>query len=775
MPHSIPLACHLIVAISLSATARPATFETDNFRLAIRPDGTVHSLLSKTTGKEYFSPGEHVPFARVSRGGTLQPSGEGKRADITHRWIYRDGESFEASSATFQGNELAVQFADTSVTATFRVTSKPDYLAFELLELTGTPVDRIEWLCLNLAELPHRGAWVNFAFNQQFGICLCAGNVRTNVEMDETGESVSLRAVAESNPGLPGTVAVLFGCPDPRERFLEVMSVVERDFDLPAGATNRRRSEQRLSYLWATRPTPKNIGQFVELAKRAGLRMILFSYTDFAKTAGHFPWKESYPGGMADLKNVTGTIRNAGLKVGLHIHYSKAHKSDPYVSPVPDERLHQLRLFTLAQSVDLKADVLPVEEDPTGCTLDDKRRIVKLGAELVAYEGFRTEPTFAFTGCQRGHLGTAASPHAKGERVGLLNVDTWPIFVRFDQTTDIQDEVGRRIGDIYRQTGPYEMVYFDGAEDVQPPFWHHVASAQQRVFRCLDPPPPVCESALYSHYSWHMITRSNAYDIVAPAAGMKDFCRLMPCPTAAERVNDFSRIEFGWLGHFGGGPNAAAGPDVWEYVVSRAAAWDCPISLKLSLPEIRTNPRWEDCLDVIRIWEDARLDNHFSDSQRQSLRNVCEEDAHYVPCFDQRGIWENIRTNQGLTPIQRRILANRQEHHLFIDERGKHELVPITEIPLAHAPIKAYWFRRASHPRHVYVLLWAVDEDASLRLPRTGNPLHLMRPFGTELPLEKTGNETVVTVADRSYLVFADVGAKEVTHIVSEAISNTTK
>ena len=715
------------------------------------------------------------PLCTGLRGGTLQPSGEGKRADITHRWVYHGGETFAASGATFQGNGLLVRFADTDVTARFRVTCKPDYLAFELLGLTGTPVDRIEWLCLNLSELPQRGAWVNFAFSEQFGVCLCAGNVRTNVEMDETEESVSLRAVADSEPGLDGTVAVLFACPDPREKFLDAMAVVERDFDLPAGVANRRRSGQRLSYLWATRPTPENIDQFVDLAKRAGLRMILFSYTDFAKTAGHFPWRESYPGGMADLKMVTDAIRNAGLKVGLHIHYSKAHKTDPYVSPVPDGRLHLVRQFTLAEGVDVKADVLPVDEDPTGCTMDEKRRIVKLGTELVAYEGFRTEPTYAFTGCQRGHLGTAASPHAKGEHVGLLNVDTWPIFVRFDQNTDIQDEVARRIGEIYRQTGPYEMVYFDGAEDVQPPFWHHVASAQQRVYRCLEPPPPVCESALYFHYSWHMITRSNAYDIVAPAAGMKDFCRLMPCPTAAERVDDFSRVDFGWLGHFGGGPKYAAGPDVWEYVASRAAAWDCPISVKVSLAEVHTNPRWEDCLDAIRIWEDARLGNHLTDSQQQSLQNVRSQDAHYVPCYDQRGIWENIQKNQGLTPIQQQILTNRQEHHLFINERGRYELLPMTEILLADAPIKAYWLQRDSHPHQVYVLLWALEEDATLRLPRTGKPLRLMRPFGTELPLEKSKDETIVTVGARSYLVFADASEEQVAQAISDAISNARK
>jgi hypothetical protein len=348
----------------------------------------------------------------------------------------------------------------------------------------------------------------------------------------------------------------------------------------------------------------------------------------------------------------------------------------------------------------------------------------------------------------------------------LLDVDTWPSFIRFDQDTDIQDEVALRIGEIYRQTGPYEMVYFDGAEDVHAPFWYNVASAQQRVFSQLDPAPPVCEAAHYSHFSWHMITRSNAYDIVAPAGGMKDFCRLMPCPTAAERTKDFSRIDFGWLGRLG---EKNAGPDVWEYVASRAAAWDCPISLKAAPAEITSNPRWEDCLDTIRTWEDARLVNHLTEAQRETLRIVRPEDAHYVPCFDQRGIWENIQANRDLTPVQRRILANRQEHHLFVNEQGQYELVPIAELPVTGEGIKAYWFRRASRPNDTYVLLWAVDGNVELRWPVAGDSVRAMRPFGTELPVRQSGHATVVTIGGRCYLVFVDSDPERVARVLAEA------
>ena len=200
------------------------------------------------------------------------------------------------------------------------------------------------------------------------------------------------------------------------------------------------------------------------------------------------------------------------------------------------------------------------------------------------------------------------------------------------------------------------------------------------------PPPPVCESAQYTHFSWHMISRSNAYDVVASAERMKDFCRLMPCPTAETRSLDFSRIQFGWLVKFGHTRPAAAaaklpGPDVVEYVASRAAAWDCPIALHATLAELQSNPRAEDCLAAIKTWEDARVGNHLSDEDRRVLRNVAPEDARYVPCFEQRQILQNILDNRDLTPSQRRILADRREHHLFMNEQGRYELAQIEEVP----------------------------------------------------------------------------------------------
>ena len=753
-----------------SVAAGAVVLQSRSLRLEIGDDGTLRSLTSLPEGVEYAAGGAPFPIAVIYRGGQAVPDSEGEYAASTGRWIYRGGARFPATRVAQEKDELAVEFGAASVTARYRVRRTDEYLAFELVAVEGEAIDRIDFLRLRVRKLPYLGQWVNAAYDEEFGVCLCGGNLQTHAEMLALEREVMMAATAEAAVGFRGPAAVLFGCHRPQARFLDAMGSVERDFQLPRGAESRRSPLQKLSYLWATRPTPDNIDQYIRFAQRGGFRVLLISYTAFAKGPGHFVWNERYPNGMADLRRVTDAIRRAGLRTGLHIHYSKAGKADPYVTPVPDGRLHAVRTFTLASDLGANDTVIPVAENPGGCTLDDGRRVLQVGKELIQYRAYSTQTPYQFRGGERGHLGTAAAAHARGETVRLLDVDTWPAFIRFDQNTDIQDEVARRIADIYRQTGPYDMVYFDGAEDVHEPFWYHVASAQYRVFRLLDPPPPVCESAHYTHFSWHMISRSNAYDVVAPADGMKDFCRLMPCPTAAARAHDFSRIQFGWLGRFGGRKGACAGPDVYEYVASRAAAWDCPIALHASLEELQSNPRAEDCLAAIKVWEDARVGDQLSDRDRDVLKNVAPEDARYVSCYQQREMFQRARENRGLEDWQRRILADRREHHLFVNEQGRYELVEIQEVPgVAGNAVKVYLFRRAASPADTYVLAWAVDAPARLQLPLNREGLCVMRPFGTPQPFISLGESCEALIGPRTYLVFRHADAQAARQILRRA------
>jgi hypothetical protein len=748
----------LVLGMSLALTG-PAraqvVLQTRDLRLEIGADGLVKSLGARGSGTEYIAGTVPLPIASVYRGGDMTIGSQEVYAEFELP-AYRGGRCFPASAVSLAGDKLTIHFDTANVTATCRVTSQPHYLAFQLLSLAGDPVDRIDLVQLRIKRLPYLGPWIDVACDDQFGICLCAGNIQTTAGMSQQSESVDLRAVATREVALEGATAVLFGCPNPQERFLEVMEIVEHDFGLPPGAKNRRSPVQDYSYMWCS-PTPKDVDQCIALARRAGFRMILFSYTGFTRGAGHFRFNQQFPHGIDDLRTVTDRIRHAGLAVGMHIHYSKADRTDPYVTPVPDERLHQVRIFHLAAGADEKADVLAVRENPAGCTRDKDRRILKIGMELASYRDYTTEPPYRFLGCERGHLKTSAATHAAGEAAGLLDVDDWVKFIRFDQTTDIQDEAARRLAEIINATGPYDMLYFDGAEDVHDPYWYHVANAQYRVYRLLDPAPPVCEAAMSGHFSWHIMSRGCAYDLVNEH--VKSFCREVSCRIAPIRARDFTRIEFGWIARLA----PEMGPDVFEYVLSRGAAWDCPFSIRVTLADAAAHPRAEDCFDTITTWEDARIGGRLTDAQRTMLRTLDPKDYQYVK------VWDALFAPRWIDAWSNKPFHD-QEHHLFVNERGEYELVPIREVSaVAEGRIKAFLFQRGAQPDDTYVVLWARQGELSVLLPVPPERLTVMRPFGVQLPFEESSAGVVISVGSRRYLRLTGMGAEQATTILKGA------
>ncbi len=707
-----------IIAILLSALAcwADVTLSSLVLKVVINDDGTLSSVTDRDTGTEY---------AEIS-----QPSSV---------FSVRVGDKqYAANSVRRDGDTLHVSFDGIATQAEFKITEAETYVALAVRRVTGPPIDQIDLLSLRLAPLPSLGSWINVAYGDAFGVCVCGGSPAARTRMHRPSAAqpwVDLAATATRETGLEGATAIAIGCPGPTRNFLDYMAVVEADFGMPSGARGRQSEQVKYSYLWV-KPTVDTIDRLIEWAKRGGFRMMLFSYTSFSTSCGHYAWNSNFPNGMADLKVIADKIRAAGLAVGLHIHYNKAHKHDPYVSPVPDDRLHIARSFTLAEALDASASVVRVNENPEGCTKDDERRYLKIGKELVTYQDYTTQPPYEFRGCKRGALKSRATGHGVGETCGLLDVDTWPIFVRFDQDTDIQEETAGRIARICAETGPYDMIYFDGAEDVHAPYWYHCANSQWRVYQHIQPEPKVAEAAAATHFSWHMLTRSNAYDSVAPS-GMKEFCRKAPCRTAPRRALDFTTINFGWLHGFARSNGDHITPDILEYVLSRGAAWNCPFSLSVDLAQLHTNPLTDDCFETIKIWEDARIGGKLTAQQKAMLKDLSAE------------------------------------HHLFMNEGGEYEIVPVTRIDGVaggHAA-PCYVFERSSEPDAAYAILSEPD-PVVLTLDFPTERLKLMRPFGAELAIEEKAGKALVPVQSRRYLRFDGLTPLEAGAVLQRAKSS---
>uniref|UniRef100_UPI0032172C81 hypothetical protein n=1 Tax=uncultured Draconibacterium sp. TaxID=1573823 RepID=UPI0032172C81 len=703
-------------------------------RLSINPDGTSNSLIYKPTGEECLEKGCNMPVFSLTQ---YRPYDN----ELFLTYPARQ-KTFNADTVYWEGDDLMVGFELETYFARISITVTDSYIGFKLLGFEyeiedygikrKTEIDEFTLLQLPVRDRAYFGEWLNVSWDNNIAINLLATGPYTKIDADARKGYHIMQARMQADVKILDVGAALITTS--KDKLLSCIDKLEADYNLPRGVQSRQKEEYKYSYYELRNVTTQNIDEHISYAQKGGFRAMVIYWMDFATSMGHFPWKPEYPKGMADLKEITGKIEAAGMIAGFHIHYNKVSVDDPYITPIPDSRLNLRRIFTLSEKVEPQSTVIRVEENPEGCTKEDGRRFLKIGNELISYDDYSILPPYQFTGCKRGELGTHISRVEKGFKFGLLDVDTWPLFVRIDQRTSIQKEIAERISKICAEAG-FKFIYFDGAEDVHPPYWYTVSKSQQEVYNSLETKPLFSEGAAKSHFGWHMLTRGNAFDVFPPEF-IKEATKKHPVSAAKYIAQDFSSINFGWIDYIS--PNEKTmgmQPDMYEYVCSRGAAWDCPISLLGRLDQLKLHSRTPDNLEVIRRWEEARIQNFFTETQKEKLKNL------------------------------------EQEHILLINENGNFELLPYTQIPHVangNKNVRAFVFDRADK---IWVVYWHTSGEGSLELPVSTHNLCLFEESGREISLQGNEKNAIIPVGGRRYLRF-DLSREEVVDLFSKAKIN---
>ena len=679
--------------------------ENETTRLVITNDGIVKSLIHKATNEECLEVGQKLPAFTVTQ---YHPY----KNEIKLAYPFRETE-FEADSVRRKGDKLIVGFELVDFEAVIDLNVKAQYIGLSIERFVsgeGATSPKVDEMCL--LQLPVRkreqfGSWLNVMRGDETAINLLATDPYAKIDSEERQGFRILKAGMVSEVKQESVGAALITAPT--NKLLDQIARVEEDYNLPGGVKNRRDKMYNSSYYWSGNVHTGNVDEHIRYARKAGFRTFMVYYTAFSESPGNFPWRETYPNGLEDLEKVVGRIKEAGMIPGLHFHYNKAGKSDPYVTPEPDPRLNLRRHFTLASPLGREDTTIFTEENPEGTTTQDGRRILRIGNELISYSGYTTTRPYKFTGCTRGVLNTTPEAHPLTHRFGLLDVDSWPKFVRFNQNTSIQDEVAQRLAELYKKAG-FQFVYFDGAEDVHPPYWFNCSRAQWKVYKRLDPEPLFAEGAAKSHFSWHMLSRGNAFDTFRPEV-IKEMTRKHPAAEAPMMKKNFTGLNFGWLGYWVPGEGTVGTqPDMLEYVTSRAAAWDCPISIQAGLEKFKKHPRTADNLEVLRRWEEAREKDWLTEEQKEDLQNLD------------------------------------QEHILLINEQDAFELVPydrIRNLANGSREVRAFTFRRNGD---LYAVYWHISGNKKIRLPLSPENITLLEGMGQEISIPEGKKEESVTL-----------------------------
>ena len=716
----------ILLALNILACSRPdnkkkstdIVIENEEMRLVFRSDGTAQSLIHKATGQECLMNDVNLPAFSIT-----QDMPYDNEIKLTYP---AKPKTFEADSLYREGDNLIAAFELTDYEAIINLNITDDYIGFTLEKMRykmatigdkrKTRIDEFIFLQLPVKDRAHFGEWLNVLWDENVAVNLLATDPYCRIDAKNREGYKIFQAGGENEVKMENIGAALITTD--KNKLLDRIDRVERDYNLPLGVESRKSKEYKNSY-YALRGivSTQDIDEHIDFAKKAGFRQMIIYYPSFAISMGHFTWRPEYPNGMDDLKEVTRKIREAGMLPGFHIHYNKAQINDPYVTPVPDTRLNLRRIFTLREYLDKGTTTITVEENPAGCTLEDGRRMLKIGTEIISYEKYSTKPPYQFINCKRGALNTIPEKQSKGTLLGLLDIDTWPIFARFNQNTDIQEEVAVRIANIIEECG-FRFIYYDGAEDVNPPYWYNVTKAQLAVSNALETKSISAEGAQKSHFGWHILTRGNAFDVFSPET-VKEATRKFPLAEIKLISNDFSSIDFGWTSYnVPGEETIGMQPDMFEYITSRAAAWNSIISIEGNLENFKNHPRTDDNLEVIRRWEEVRATDFLTQKQKENLKN--EE----------------------------------QEHILLINETGDFELLPynqITSITEENSAVRAFIFSRNNE---VWVVYWHTFGEGNIELPVNSDKITLFEEPGKKIPLQGKGESTTIPVGNRRYIQF---------------------
>lgn len=660
--------------------------ENKMLRLTVSEDGIAKSLICLATGEECLKADEEISLFSVTQDRPF--NNEVKLAHPNKRTTY------QANALRLEGNRFIVGFEIAPYEAVIEMKLADRYLTFTLvdficppeayggLRMTPPPVAELRLLQLPVKNRKYFGEWLNVSWDEKAGVCVLAASPFARIESERRVGCRIMTADAVRGIKLKNNPAALICAPG--DRILDCIADLEEDYDLPRGVESRRSDLINASIYWTAAINLDNVDEHIAYAKAGGFRIMVIYYTAICKEIGsyglngNYDYRPDYPNGKEDVIALVNKIKAAGIIPGLHFLQTHIGLKSRYVVPHADHRLGKTRIFTLAKAIEEGDTELFVEQNPEDTVMDERCRILQFGGELISYESYVTEYPYRFIGCQRGALSTELEDHPKGQMGGILDVSEFgggSCYV--DQNTDLQDEVAEKIAEIFNCG--FRTVYFDGSEGTNIPYEIHVPNAQYRVWKKLTPATLFTEGAAKAHFSWHFLSGGNAFDVFGPAV-FKEKIDQYPAEEAPRMRQDFTRLNFGWWGYWapgGWGPTGIQA-DMYEYGTSRAAGWDCPITVQTRMDNFKIHPRTADIFEVIRRWEDVRARKWLTTEQKLMLRELG------------------------------------QEHHLLINEKGEYELVPITMAAVPdETTLRAFVFERNGEAWAAY---WHPTGEGTLKL-----------------------------------------------------------
>jgi len=617
-------------------TGAEVLFETEPFALRIDDGGIVTGLRDRRNGVDYQAPDQSAPLLSVRISGQV---------------YLPQAMRYEESNRT-----LTLRYSE-GVAAVVKTATKATHVTFEVVSVEPKEVvELVVW-----GPYPTRikeiiGETVGVVRDDRFALGLQALNVRTlggypTVENDvmsgrgDTAQPTAFGSVLQAftrdrsqdrvisnwahenyyvpgydDGGVVGSKIALFGCP--AGEALKTIGDIELAEGLPHpmidGVWGKVSPGATAAYL-IVGFGEDTIDEAIAVTKRAGLKY-LYHGGPFS-TWGHFQLHPNqFPRGWAGMKHCVEKAKAKGVRLGVHTLSNFITTNDPYVTPVPDERLAKVGSSVLTEEIDATQTEIPIADPKWFSQMKNNTlKTVQIGAELVRYASVSEEAPWRLRCCRRGAYQTQAEAHAKGAPIGKLMDHGYKVFLT---NAELSQEVARQLAELFNQTGLMQ-ISFDGLEGnwstgmgqygrtLFATTWYDHLRDDLRGKVITDASNP-------GHYFWHIYTRMNWGE--PWYAGFRESQTEYRLKNQAYFRRNLMPCMLGWFNMTGQTSLEDA-----EWLLARAAGFDAGFALNTSLRVVQDNGRSETIFGAIKAWETARMSGVFSESQKRRLQDIRQE------------------------------------------------------------------------------------------------------------------------------------------------------
>lgn len=413
-----------------------------------------------------------------------------------------------------------------------------------------------------------------------------------------------------------GSKIALFSCAEPNTLDVIEKIILAEGLPYPTvdGIWTKKAFLHSRSYLISDFKESE-IDQVIVYAKRGGFFSV-YHEGPFS-TWGHFELDTAFfPNGKEGIKICAEKAREAGLFFGVHTLTNFITPNDPYITPVPDQRLAITGYGFLQADIDSSSNEILVSsktffED----TLNNNMHTVMIGSELIRYKSVSEDEPFTLFDCQRGAFGTIAGNHSKGDTVKKLIDHTYKVFF---PNIDMQREIAVNLAKFFNETG-ISHLDFDGHEGCFASGEGDYASClfAEDFYKTIDH-EFVNGTSRSKPYYWYINTLCNWGE--PWYGGFKESMQEYSISNQAMLERNFFPNMLGWYML----TKNTTLPEM-EWMLARAAGWNAGFAMVIRTKAIESNPSGMVLLDAIHEWETARLSGAFTAEQQERLKNSRNE------------------------------------------------------------------------------------------------------------------------------------------------------